>query len=271
MPQAMALAGCKHQTSKTPCRRCLVEKGDQLGDAEFDIVEHRRTSQSIIRNREDKAMCQRYGIGKPSPFEDPDLAFDITTGIPTECMHSELGYSKTLIGCLFEVLTGKYRSRLNARLTAKRNHWPWRCRKLKLSKDGNISATFSDASHVIQISPFLLIDMKPAAGRETMLAKDWLRPSMFTTRSRTEFESRLGSSFCKEIRKCFTLLAASNALVFAETRDSVPSSLSHMLTAIKNARMQIKKVWGDIVKLPNAHTALHPVDAADNYALATNV
>jgi hypothetical protein len=94
---------------------------------------------------------------------------------------------------------------------------------------------------------------------------------MFTTRSRTEFESRLGSSFCKENRKCFTLLAASNALVFAETRDSVPSSLSHMLTGIKNARMQIKKVWGDIVNLPNAHTALHLVEAADNYALATNV
>jgi hypothetical protein len=271
MPQAMVLAGCKHHTSKCPCRRCLVEKGQQLGDAEFDIVEHRRTSQSITRSREVREMCERYGIGKISPFEDPQLAFDITTGIPTEPMHSELGYSKKLIGCLFEVLTGKYRTKLNARLIAKRNHWPWRCQQLKLSKDGKISATFSEASRFIQISCFLLTELKPAAGRNTMLIKDWLKTSMFTARSKEVFESRLGKAFCKEIRRCFTLLAASNALVLAEIRDSNSSTLIHMFKTIKSARMQMKKVWGDIMNIPNAHTGLHLVEAADNYGLASNV
>ena len=267
MPQAMALSGCQHHTSLFPCRRCLVPKGEPLGDAEFDIVTHRRTSQSIVHSRDQNGIGR--GIGQASPFEDPELAFDVTTGIPTEPMHSELGYAKTIMGYLFEALTGKYRNKLNNRLLGKRKLWPWTFRKIKLSKEGKISSSFTEASRFVQISCFLLVEIKATPGRENMLVKDWLKPSMFSKKSGIELTSRLGKSFCKEIRKCFTLLAASNALVFAEARGSDPSNLEHMANTIKSARKQIKKVWSTM-NIPNAHTGLHLVESADNYALATN-
>ena len=56
MPQALALAGCQHQSSSEPCRRCGVKKGPELGDATFNIESSRRTQQGIVAARESNGI-----------------------------------------------------------------------------------------------------------------------------------------------------------------------------------------------------------------------
>ena len=94
MPQALMLAGCQHQSSAEPCRRCTVKKGPKLGDAGFNIESARRTQQSIAEAREIKGIGN--GIGASSPLSKVS-GFDLCVGIPTEPMHSENGLCKTLV------------------------------------------------------------------------------------------------------------------------------------------------------------------------------
>ncbi len=175
MPQANALAGCQHQSSGHPCRRCNVEKGASLGDANFDVESTVRTPKTIADVRAESGLGN--GIGAASPLED--LAwFDTGRGIPTEPMHSEQGLNRTLVGLLLKSLTAKYLKKLSREVSTGllAKQWPWKIPRFKLSKEGKVNLTFTQTSRFIQMCPFILV--RAVQTIQGVTQQDWLKPNM---------------------------------------------------------------------------------------------
>jgi hypothetical protein len=264
MPQAQTLAGCQHQSANQPCRRCKVTKGEQLGDAYFDINAALRTSQDVAAQRSQSGIGN--GVGKESPFAHVQ-GFDPVRGTPTEPMHSELGLCKTLLGLFFQSLTEKYVKQLSRFVRA--GTWPWKIPPIKVSKDGKINLTFKQTSRFMQISPFVLT--RRVQTNEGVTLQDWLKPSMFTEAAREALSMRVGPTFCKDVREGLILAAVSNAAVFVEQRSNGADSLRVMNEAIVSSRHHNARVWGAALHRPNAHTGLHIAETALLYGVPNNV
>jgi hypothetical protein len=273
MPQAQALAGCKSQSAREPCRMCHVKQGDELGDQTFDAKAVARTMWETEIDRAEVAngargVLQDRGLAStPSPLESSGLIFDVTQQIPPEPMHALLiGIGLLCVSLLVKSLTPKWSNSLGAILSLmSKSIWLEKFPPLKLSKREILKMNAEQVSRTIQLLPFALT--WPAGDR----IGDWLESNMFTVAAREGFEERVHGNFVVAIRNAFTLLAAANVIVFCDERVRDASYLEELQEAIDTALDSMKIIFGEVLNRPNTHTlSAHLADAAGMFAIPKN-
>ena len=181
MPEAQLLAGCKHHSSKKPCRSCHVTKWVDLGNVEFDCTARRRTLWHVREEREKARNSGRepsdegLAVVAPSPLEE--CIFDTMTQIPPDPLHAELlGIGFLSISELTKSLTGKTLQELNRNLAILWASAPWKekCPVLALSQRGKVKLNAEQVARVFQLLPFAL--SWPDNGR----VGQWLNAKSFT-------------------------------------------------------------------------------------------